>query len=245
MYRAAVPPAFFDSIAAASVALPVDVAHRFARVLRLAAGDPIEIFDGGGRVAHGRFAPPDRIEALTVGSADDTLPPLVIVQAMIKADKLEEVVKKGTELGCSRLVLFDAERSQIHLDDTRADKRKQRMVRVAQDAVRQCGRARVPLVDGPLSFQALLDEIAAFAGSRVMGVIDASIVLSTALAANVERTACGVLVVVGPEGGLSPREVDALTAAGVVGVRLGAHVLRTETAALAALACAQVSLGQL
>jgi 16S rRNA (uracil1498-N3)-methyltransferase len=244
-HRAVVDPAWVDALVPGEArVLPDDVAHRFARVLRLAEGAELELFDGRGRLVSARFLPPASVGDARVHEDADRLPPLVVAQAMTTADKLEQVAQRACELGASALLLFDAERGQVHLDGDRADKRRARLERIAADAARQSGRSRVPEVLGPIAFDALLARIAAFEGLSVAGVVGAEATLSDALRSEA-RARAGVLVVVGPEGGLSVREVDRLVAAGTVGVRLGAYVLRTETAALAALAAIQAHLGTL
>lgn len=235
-----------DVGAGADVVLPDDAAHRFARVLRLPRGAPIELFDGSGRVVEGTFdpGPPARLVDAKPAVRAPELPPFVVAQAVVKTDKLEAVVQKGTELGAAAFVLFEAARGVVKLGD-KAAARVERLARVAEDAARQSLRAHAPIVEGPLSVDGLCDRVRAFAGVAVVGVVGAPAPLSAVLARAARFEADGVLVVVGPEGGLSDDEVSRLVAAGAVPVGLGAHVLRTETAALAALAAAQATLGRL
>jgi 16S rRNA (uracil1498-N3)-methyltransferase len=239
-------------IAGDIVTLPGDVAHRFFRVLRLSDGAAIELFDESGRVVQGTARDPHGMLVSAVDVIDEVLPPLVVLQAVTKTDKLELVVQKATELGASRVVLFQARRSQVRLggkagDDDRADKKLARLERIAADAARQCGRARPPTLAGPLDLKAALAEAKgmAQAGVAVAGVVDADTTLSQHLATEARRLKAGGLVlVVGPEGGLDADEVQAFADAGVVGVRWSRFVLRTETAALSALAIAQAALGE-
>lgn len=242
MRRAFVDPSVLAG-ADDALTLPPAAAHRFFRVLRLAEGERVELFDGTGRLVRGRLAAPDRLVDLERGAVEESLPPLVVAQAVVKTDKLEGVVQKGTELGASGFVLFDAERGQVDWGE-KAAKRVERLARVAADAARQAGRARVPDVTGPETLAALCERVRAFGGVSVVGVPTAVVPLSEVLAGD-PRRAQGLLVVVGPEGGLSPAELDRLRAAGALEVRLGVFVLRTETAALAALAAAQAALGHL
>lgn len=242
MRRAHVEPSVLDG-ATSTLRLPAPAAHRFFRVLRLADGEAVEVFDGTGRVARGRLAAPDTLVDVERTSADEALPPLVVVQAVTRTEKLELVVQKGTELGASDFVLYEAERCQVHLGE-RADRRVERLARIAADATRQAGRTRVPHVHPPERLAALAARVRAFPGAAVLGVLGAEVALSEHLATG-DGAARGLLVIVGPEGGLSPAERAALVAAGAVEVRLGAFVLRTETAALAALAAALAALGHL
>jgi 16S rRNA (uracil1498-N3)-methyltransferase len=241
--RAHVPPTVLDELRDGSLTLPRDAAHRFAHVLRLDAGADIELFDGGGRVLRGRFEPPDRARDCELLRVDDVLPPLILAQAVTKTEKLELVVQKATELGASAIVLVDAARCQVRLDADRADKRRARLGRVADDAARQCGRARTPAIEGPEPIDALCARLRAFGGVRAVAALGSSLPLSRLLEEDARLASNGFLVVVGPEGGLTDQEVAALEDAGAQAVRLGAHVLRTETAGLAALAIAQGALG--
>lgn len=226
--------------------MPSEAAHRFFRVLRLEDGATVEVFDGLGRVARGRLEAPGCMVDVVVSQAAKGLPHIVVVQGMTKTEKLELVVQKGTELGASAFWMLACARSQVHLDVDRAGKRRDRLRRVAEDAARQCGRAIVPDVQGPWTMGALVDEVRTFMGVAVVGVVDAPVPLTEALVAAEDRLIHhGLLVVVGPEGGLDDREVGQLVDAGAHSVRLGTHIMRTETAALAALAATQVVLGHL
>ncbi len=241
----------------ARLTLPQDVAHRFSRVLRLADGARVELFDDDGHVVVGVLAG-DAIVVDDAAVTDDGLPPLIVLQAVTKADKLELVVQKGAELGASEVVLFPAHRSQVNLsgkkayskggdDDERADKKLERLERIGQDASRQCLRARPPSVRAVKT----LDDAVAVAravidagGLAVCGITDAEDTLSGLLVKHPERVQGGVVVIVGPEGGLDDEEERAFVAAGVSAVRWSRFVLRTETAALAALAVIQAALGE-
>jgi 16S rRNA (uracil1498-N3)-methyltransferase len=250
MRRAHVEPSVLDAVAAdGTLALPAPTAHRFARVLRLPDGEPVELFDGTGRVARGTLATSGTAPALAgvvVEQRGDGLPPLVLAQATVATDKLELVVQKATELGVARVALFDAARSQVRLKAERLEKRQARLARIAEDAARQCGRASVPDISFSTSAKVLADSLrtAASGAAIVVGALHAASPLSEVLAAAQVETA-GVVVVIGPEGGLDPSEIAAFEAAGAIAVRLGAHVLRTETAGLVALAAIQARLGLL
>jgi 16S rRNA (uracil1498-N3)-methyltransferase len=226
--------------------LPAAVAHRFATVLRLDEGAAVEVFDGAGRVARGTFVVPDALRVVAVGIDDERLPPLWVFQALTRADKVELVAQKATELGAAHLVYFVAERGIVKLDDEdRGRKKVERLQRVANDAARQCGRTRPPAVQGPLARAALLQQVQTCIAEGlvvVFGAVDGEALLSTHLRAHPPQR--GFAVVVGPEGGLSPAEQQALTDSGATPVRFSRFVLRTETAAVAALAVAQAALGE-
>jgi 16S rRNA (uracil1498-N3)-methyltransferase len=205
-------------------------AHKLAHVLRARAGDALEVFDGAGAAFDAT------ITAVTEGHVQLELGParrapgsraVAIVQALPKGDRLEWMLEKATELGAAAFWPVVSERTVVRLSG-REEAKRGRWQRVVEEAARQCGRAEVPVVHPP---GPLLTTVRALAG-RVL-VLDEE-----------ERTvrlsdAAGdgpVSLVVGPEGGLSRAEVAALAAAGAVPVSLGPSILRTDTAALAALA---------
>lgn len=221
------------------VRLPDEAAHHLRRVLRLSPGDEVELFDGSGRLARGRLLEGGEVEVEALVEAKPPLPPLVVAQALVRGPKLEEVVRRATELGASEVLVFEAERSNA------PSLRLDRLTRVAQQAARQAERAYVPTLIGPVPFEELLERVRAFRGRAAMGVLGAERPLSTLLSSDERFRREGLLVLIGPEGGLSPREQSGLLEVGCEAVGLGAHVLRTETAALAALACAQVVAGAL
>lgn len=218
-------------------ALPKEASHHLERVLRLSADTEVELFDGAGGTARGRLTGDGGVRIDETGRAEAPLRPVVIAQALVRGAKLDEVVRRGTELGVARVLVFEAERSQPG-----GRLKPERLERIAREAARQAERAHVPAVEGPTSFSALLDEVRAFDGVAALGVLGAPKPLSEALKS---RDDGGLLVVIGPEGGLTADEQERLAAAGAVPVALGAHVLRTETAGLAAAAAAQVVWGRL
>lgn len=246
MRRAYVDAAVMDSALGGKVDLPAPAVHRFIRVLRLEPGTIVEIFDGTGRIARGPIDAHGALTDVVILTTTNPLPELVLAQAMTKTEKLEQVVQKGTELGASSFWMVNCARSVVRLEDERAARRRERLARVAEDAARQSGRGTVPDVEGPIDFRTFVERVRDFPGVVLVGLLDASAPLSEVLALEQERLKqAGALMIVGPEGGLDSGEAAQLVAAKAVPVRLGAHVLRTETAGLAALAAAQVVLGHL
>jgi 16S rRNA (uracil1498-N3)-methyltransferase len=242
LHRAAVSPSDFDRAVSAGV-LPDDTAHRFSRVLRLKKGEAISLFDGAGRILRASFVPPAALTDLVVADAAAADPIRVVWQAATTPDKLDDVAKRGAELGMTCLSIFSAERTQgpFRVGKTDVDKqetRRERLLRVATDAARQSGRTTVP--DVVLStFEELLAHIRT-APCAVIGSLTSSATLTSVLLA---RGATALSIVVGPEGGLTEREEQACIGAGALAVRWSRFTLRTETAALAALAIAQSATG--
>ena len=203
-------------------------AHHLRDVLRVKVGAAVEAFDGRGSYARGEVVAADK-DGVTLRlqepkrSGSEVEQDVTLAVALLKGDKLVDVVRPATELGVNRFVTFvstncDArELSSVKLS---------RLRRVAQEAARQSGRSVVPEVEAPVDFGALdLD------GTVVVGDPAAS----SGLAEHLDGllSAAQVTFVTGPEGGLTESEVLSLVEAGALGVRLGPRVLRADTAPVA------------
>jgi 16S rRNA (uracil1498-N3)-methyltransferase len=208
-------------------------AHHLVHVLRVAQGDALEVFDGAGRsfdaVVEAVHA--DGTATLTLSNERQSAPErrVTVIQGLPKAEKLELVVQKATELGAWALIAAACERSVVKLEGKEAAKQA-RWQKIADEAARQCGRADVPAVSVAASLEAAVAALGLGTQVLVLDEEERARPLSHALAEG------PVALIVGPEGGLSRAEVAALTAKGAQPVTLGRLVLRTETAALAALA---------
>jgi 16S rRNA (uracil1498-N3)-methyltransferase len=208
----------------------VDVAgedgHHLARVLRLRVGETVTVADGAGtwrpyRV--GVVGPVVRLDAAGDPDREPALRPgLAVAFALTKGDKPELAVQKLTELGVDRILPVVAERSVARPDAGRAASALERWRRIAREAARQCRRATLPVVEE-------LGPLLALAGHPAVVVAERGGGPAGALGS---PPGGELLVVVGPEGGLSAPEVDRLGPWGRLG--LGPHILRAETAALAA-----------
>lgn len=207
--------------------------HYLCHVHRVKSGDALELFDGRGR----SFAA--RVEAVGEESVTLTLGPavtaprvreVIVLQGMPKGDKLELVVQKASELWASAVAPVYCERSVVRPSDSDA-KKQARWQKIADEAARQCGRSEVMKVELPVPLAAALDRQATL---LVLDEAETARLLSAAVRALPPEQP--LALVVGPEGGLSDSERRLLAAKGAQSVSLGRLVLRTETAALAALA---------
>lgn len=201
-----------------------DDTRRHARVLRLGEGDRVRLFDGrGGEATAVLEAEGARIlERATRPEG----PTLVLVQALPKGRKADDIVRMATELGATAVHFATTERSVPRLDRDRATQRLARWRKVAREAARQSERATVPEVLAP----APLDEVVARAPA------EATKLVAWARGGEAREAGEETWVAVGPEGGFSDAELAKLDAAGWARLRLARHVLRVETAAAAALA---------
>lgn len=210
---------------AGSVILRGPEAHHLSNVLRLKVGAEVEAFDGAGRVAYGVVARAERHElelqlqephpARTEAALHVTL-----AVALLKSDKLADVVRQGTELGVAQFVLVTTRHADV---DSLSPARLTRLERVAEEAARQSGRAVVPPLVGPLPLKDL----------RWQGASLVADPYASAAFGGVDAPSGRVTLITGPEGGFSADEVTALAARGAQPVRLGPRILRAETAPVA------------
>lgn len=218
-----------------------ETAHQIARVLRLREGEPIRLLDGSGREYDARIASVSAGEVVVdiVGlCACEREPRLALTLAvcMPKADKLDLIVQKATELGVSRLIVASSERVVSRPEPAKAASRIERWRRIAEEAAEQCGRCRTPEVIGIIDFGELSGYIAGHAVSMIAWEDETRASLKSVLSQHARAESA--MLIVGPEGGLTQREVAYARSAGALCVSLGSRILRCETAAIAA--CAAV-----
>jgi 16S rRNA (uracil1498-N3)-methyltransferase len=214
--------------------------HYLGGVLRLGAGDEVELFDGQGHAWAARLTPD--LAALELGPRREAPaggPAIHLLFALAKGEKCDLVVQKATELGASRLVPFAAERSVVQLDGEKAAERAERWRRIAAEAARQCGRSDLPEVTVPGALAAALAAVPA--GFRTVVLHGGGAPLGQL---GLEGAA-GVAAVIGPEGGLTDGELSACRSAGALLGGLGPRTLRAETAAIAVVALLQGLVGDI
>jgi 16S rRNA (uracil1498-N3)-methyltransferase len=222
--------------------LPPEGAAHLARVLRLGSGDPVVLFNGDGRdyagqlLAAGRHGARVRVE--TAGAPEGE-PPLRLHLAVgvSRGERMDFVIQKAVELGVASIRPLFTERSVVRLDAARAERRHAHWQGVLVAACEQSGRRRLPALHPP---QALADWLPAATGTALLLDPQAERSLAALPTPPGEAT-----LLVGPEGGLSADERARAARSGLVAVRLGPRILRTETAPLAALAAMQVLWGDL
>lgn len=221
--------------------LPAGPARHAARALRLAAGDSLTLFDGrGGEYAASiEHIRKDEVTVSVRGFFDiERESPLrvMLAQGISSGERMDYTLQKAVELGVAAIQPIAAKRSVVKLAGERADKRVAHWQGVVASACEQCGRNRVPAVATPLTLASWLGQQAAGRLLFLSPTADARL-------ADLPMPAAMDCLVAGPEGGFEADETAALLAAGAVPVRLGPRVLRTETAALAALAAMQTLWG--
>jgi len=226
------------------VKLPSAGAYHVARVLRMRAGAPLIVFDGTGGAFQAELAQVegDNVTARLVHRTSDTAEsPLkvTLVQGVSRSERMDWTLQKATELGVAAIAPVLTARSVVRLDDKQASKKQQHWRGIVIGACEQCGRTRVPNVSAPMQLRSY------FANVRKEGL---RLVLSPSAPGSLAGLASlpsKVELLIGPEGGLDDDELTAARTAGFTPVRLGPRVLRTETAAVVALAVLQALWGDL
>lgn len=247
------PPRFYcpgEIAAGRTIELPASAAHHAARVLRLEPGDGVVLFNGEGGEFLANIARIGKTGAAVVIEkhlAVERESPLSITlaQAVCASEKMDWIVQKAVELGVSRIQPIAASRSLVKLTGERADKRVQHWRQVAISACEQCGRNRLPQVLTPRPLSGWLGEQMNLSKGAPR---DLRFMLSPTAKKSLREfpeppSAVTITLLVGPEGGFTPEEETAALVAGFIPLRLGGRVLRTESAALAAVAAMQALWG--
>ncbi len=222
-------------------------ARQMRRVLRLRPGDPVLALDGRGQqyevVLHEVSGA--RVTGQVVAQAEATGEPaarLTLFQSLLRREKFEWVLQKGTELGVAAFAPVTTRRSLVRGEDVSPDKLT-RWRRIVKEAAEQSGRGRLPEVRPPLPFEDVLEQLNGYTKAILLWEEATGAGIAPALAGLPPAPA--VALFVGPEGGYEPAEVDQARAAGAAIATLGPRILRTETAAVAAVTLALHALGEM
>jgi 16S rRNA (uracil1498-N3)-methyltransferase len=233
------------------VALPPELARRLARVLRLKRGDHVVLADGSGRDYEVELNEVSARAASAVVVGERPSPPepalaLVLYQSLVRPQRFELVLEKGTEIGVSRFVPLLSGRAQVKTGA--GSQRAQRWRRIVGEAAEQCGRGRVPAVDPPMPFEEAVRSATPRRTGPGLRLIpwegERSQSLRSYLRALEERPA-SVSLIIGPEGGFAEEEIELARRAGCVTVSLGPRILRSETAGIVAAALVMHELGEM
>jgi len=224
-----------------TLALEASAAHHLARVLRMSVGDRLRLFNGAGREAEAEIITLGRGAALTVRiDRVETVwreSPIEIelVQGLVRAQKFELVLQKAVELGVHAVRPVRMQYSEAG-PSRDAAKRLKRWRDIVVHATQQSGRTRLCRVDSPIS----VDQFETRAATRLMLVPESGQNLR-----RIELAGPGIAVAIGPEGGIGPRDLERLLALDFQPVAFGPRILRTETAAIAAVVWLQYAFGDL
>jgi 16S rRNA (uracil1498-N3)-methyltransferase len=241
-------PRFFcagDLSQGATRDLPEAAAHHAGRVLRLTVGDAVTVFNGAGGESDARILSLGkdhvsvRIGPWRSREAEPSVR-VVLLQGLSARERMDFTVQKAVELGVAEIFPIEMRRSVMRLAEERATRRVEHWQNLAVAACEQGGRNRVPEVHAVSALPDWLGAHSAAPGEQ-------RLILSTASDRRLRDLSApqGLLLLAGPEGGFAPEELEMAQACGFTAVRLGPRVLRTETAALAALAAIQALWGDL
>lgn len=234
------PPSAFN-FGKRTVTLASDEARHLREVLRLKAGDEVQVFDGEGKEFRAAVSQARREFAeLEIGDEIDAMRPespleLTLAVALLKGEKFDLVVQKGTELGVNQFVPLITRYADIRLrDEADGAKRVARWQRIALEAAKQSGRAVVPQVTMPVPFESVIRDNSCLLFSERDGQ-----------SLDTDSKLLSVTAIIGSEGGWSDEELDQARTSGVPIVTLGGRILRAETAAIATAALLQHRYGDL
>lgn len=226
-----------DQMAHGFVTLEADDAHHLRTVLHAQAGDGLAVLDGMGREWPATLTELGKTRAVAqlgepVNLETEPSVSITVAQALPKvAEKMEQVLQRGTEIGAQGFWVFESERSQTHLIGERQEKRQARWQTILKTAAEQAHRAILPGLQLTCDFDGILRQAPLFALTLLADTREDAPPLRAVLQ-DFLGPAASVLVVIGPESGLTAREVKAARQAGIRSVSLGPRILRTETAAL-------------
>jgi 16S rRNA (uracil1498-N3)-methyltransferase len=217
------------------------------RVLRLKAGDEIVVFDGASNEYEGTIVEEGSSSVLVMirsilPSRKESPLEVILAQSLLKGEKMDFLIQKATELGIKGIMPFLSSRSVPLLEKSASLKRHRRWERIASEASKQCGRGVVPRVEPLQHYSDLLQRplpdflrllLSEGKGERLKDVLESS------------KAKGKVFFIVGPEGGMSPPEVELAIKSGCVPVNLGQRILRSETASLCLLSILQYAWGDI
>lgn len=213
-------------------------AHHIARSLRMAEGDSVTVCDGEGKeylCTLTRIRDQECLCSIIGESDGQGEPPIFITLCMAypKGDKLETVIQKAVELGVSRIIPFESSRCIKRPKAEKVEKQTARLQRIAEEAAKQCGRAKIPEISAPMSYEEMLAEakkssLSLFCYENEDG--------STVKSVLPEVMPESISIIVGSEGGFSVEEAMRACQCGALSVSLGNRILRCETAPLYTLA---------
>lgn len=226
----------------AIVTLDESASHHLSRVLRAAVGDEITLFNGEGGEYHARIAAINKKNVtVTMGAfnAREAESPIhiTLAQGIARGEKMDFIIQKAVELGVNEIVPLITERCNVRINDERLQKKMAHWQSVIISACEQSGRNRVPLLSVPQALTHWLTQKKA----------DVCFILSphvdTKLSQQKIAQGSHIAMIIGPEGGLSDAEMEAAVRQGAQPLNMGPRILRTETAALTAIALLQTRYG--
>lgn len=238
------PRFFCTQVGESTAVITGEDARHISKVLRMRKGDTLTLCNTQGRdfLCRIETLSPEEVTLSVLESRPSDTEPDVFVrlyQGLPKGDKLELIIQKAVELGVSEIVPVAARRCVARLDDRSQEKKLARYQRIAYEAAKQCGRGIIPAVKPPVTFVQAVKQ--AESDLSILFYENSSSPLREALS----QPAKTISILVGPEGGFDPEEVQLALEKGWESLSLGKRILRCETAPLAALAIVMYQTGNL
>jgi 16S rRNA (uracil1498-N3)-methyltransferase len=252
MQRYFIPP---EQFLETTVTINGSDAHHLIRVMRSQIGDTVICSNGIDReaIVSLTFLDKDTVEAAILEELtllNEAAIEVWVAQSLPKGDKLETVIQKNTEIGAARFIPFVSERTIVQYDEKKAIKLQERWGKIAKEAAEQAHRNRVPEVTLPLSWKQTLKLVAQVDLALICYEKESGLQLKQHLRQTFKREAekplkGRVLLMIGPEGGFTVKEIAEAEAIGCHSISLGSRILRTETAAMVALTCILYETGEM
>jgi 16S rRNA (uracil1498-N3)-methyltransferase len=225
----------------ARLRLDEKASHHLARVLRATTGDTLTLFNGEGGEYEAVITHIDKkgvdVEIRSFNTRDAESPvEIILAQGIARGEKMDFIVQKAVELGVTTIIPLITERCNVRLEGEREEKRLQHWQSVISSACEQSGRNRLPAITAPLAFKEWLPQVQADLRFVLSPHVDKK--LSEAMS-----SPASILLLIGPEGGLSDQEVAMAIGQQFLPLNLGPRVLRTETATIAVLSVMQLRFG--
>lgn len=244
LHRFYIAPARWDP---AHLELDETESRHASEVLRLRTGDLVSVFNGRGQEIHARLAQQNkRSTILTAESHYQTPPPavqLLLAQAIPKGKNMDLVLQKATELGATGIFPLVTERTVVRPDPAEAAEKQEKWQRIVIEACKQCGQNHLPEVHLPQSLGTFLTHLPE-AGLRLIAALTPAAQPLHALLPADRANPSSAILLIGPEGDFTPAELEASLLTGFLPLTLGPIILRTETAAMAALTLTGYELGK-
>ncbi len=221
-------------IAEGIITLPIELKKQLTKVLRLKTGDKIILLDGTGFEYLVELNHQDEnIQGKIISKKDNNSEPKVkitLYQSLTTKDKFETVLQKGTEVGVTKFIPIQTDRSLLKIIDIKPD-RMERFKKVIQEAAEQSERGIVPELGAVLNFEQAIENASISGSILIAWEKEDQVVLSDVLSEFLSKTA-NIGIFIGPEGGFDQQEIEFAVSKGAQLVSLGPRVLRTETAGL-------------
>ncbi|MEX2416645.1 MAG: RsmE family RNA methyltransferase [Paenibacillaceae bacterium] len=233
-----------------------DDAFHIQNVMRAKIGDQVIVADGEGQEAIAQIVTLSKgiVEATyheLTKSAGEARIEVWLAQALPKGDKMETVIQKGTEIGANRFIPFTSERTIVQYDAKKEAKRIERWARIAKEAAEQAHRGRIPSIDTVSTWRELLARVPDVRVAFICYEKEHAQQFRELLQAVIPKDLASsnvpirIMLIVGPEGGLTEGEVREAEQAGCRTISLGRRILRTETAAMVGLSCILYESGEM